>query len=393
MKTDPRAFVSLKTSALVLLGLAGLTGITGCARSGGSGPAAPAVPVQTAVAVQRDVPRRVEAIGNVQALRTVSVKSQVDGIIAEVNFKEGQEVKAGDLLVSLDRRPFENSLLIARADLANARAMADQAQADLDRYKQLDRQAVVSKEEYVQYVTKAETAKAQVQAKEAAVANAELQLGYTEIRASIAGRAGQRLLHEGALVKANDNSFTLVTINQVAPVAVTYAVPERALDEIRAAFTAGRATVAVTERTSGLTRENGRLEFIDNTVDPTTGMVTLKAVFPNDDDALWPGRFVYVVTQVGLDPAAIVVPSTAVQNSQNGSTVYVVKSDATVELRTVKVARTDGDNTLVAEGLKPGETVVTDGQLRLLPGMKVEAHLISGAPVAAAAPAVAPKKS
>ena len=246
MKTDPRAFVSLKTSALVLLGLAGLTGITGCARSGGSGPAAPAVPVQTAVAVQRDVPRRVEAIGNVQALRTVSVKSQVDGIIAEVNFKEGQEVKAGDLLVSLDRRPFENSLLIARADLANARAMADQAQADLDRYKQLDRQAVVSKEEYVQYVTKAETAKAQVQAKEAAVANAELQLGYTEIRASIAGRAGQRLLHEGALVKANDNSFTLVTINQVAPVAVTYAVPERALDEIRAAFTAGRATVAVT---------------------------------------------------------------------------------------------------------------------------------------------------
>ena len=122
-------------------------------------------------------------------------------------------------------------------------------------------------------------------------------------------------------------------------------------------------------------------------------MVTLKAVFPNDDDALWPGRFVYVVTQVGLDPAAIVVPSTAVQNSQNGSTVYVVKSDATVELRTVKVARTDGDNTLVAEGLKPGETVVTDGQLRLLPGMKVEAHLISGAPVAAAAPAVAPKKS
>lgn len=385
--------LALKSAVLSLLGGALLWSAAGCSRSGSAAPAAPVVPVQTAVAVQRDVPRRVEAIGNVQALRSVSVKSQVDGIIAEVNFQEGQELKAGDLLVSLDRRPFENSLLIARADLANARAMAAQAQADLDRYQQLDRQAVVSKEEYVQYVTKAETAKAQVQAKEAAVSNAELLLGYTTIRAPIAGRAGQRLLHEGALVKANDNSFTLVTINQVAPVAVTYAVPERALNEIRAAFAAGRATVTVTERTSGTTRENGRLEFIDNTIDPTTGMVTLKAVFPNEDDALWPGRFVYVVTMVGVDAGAIVVPSTAVQNSQSGSTVYVVKADATVELRTVKVARTDGDNTLLAEGIKPGETVVTDGQLRLLPGMKVEAHRISGQPVTADAPAAAPKNS
>jgi multidrug efflux system membrane fusion protein len=361
----------------------------GCGKgSGARVMSAPAVPVQTAVAVQQDVPRRVESIGSVQALRTVSVKSQVDGIIAQVNFQEGDEVKAGDLLVTLDRRPFENGLLIARADLANARAMADQAQADLDRYRQLDRQAVVSKEEYVQYVTKAETAKAQVQAKEAAVANAELLLGYTEIRASINGRTGQRLLHEGALVKANDNNSTIVTINQLAPIAVSYAVPEQALNEIRAAFNAGRATVSVTERNTGLTRQNGRLEFIDNTVDPTTGMVTLKAVFPNEDAALWPGRFVYVVTQVGMDAGAIVVPSTAVLNSQNGSTVYVVKADATVELRPVKVARTAGDNTLLSDGIKPGETVVTDGQLRLVPGTKVEARELSGAPVAASGKAV-----
>jgi len=392
MKTDPRA--SLLKFAVSLLGVAVLLPAAGCTRSASGGAAAAAaIPVQTAVAVQQDVPRRIEAIGNVQALRTVSVKSQVDGIIAQVNFKEGDEVKEGDLLVTLDRRPFENSLLIARADLANARAMADQAQADLDRYKQLDRQAVVSKEEYIQYVTKAETAKAEVQAKEAAVANAELQLGYTEIRASIPGRAGQRLLHEGALVKANDNSFTIVTINQLSPVDVAFAVPERSLDEIRAAFTAGRATVTVTERNTGLTRDNGRLEFIDNTVDPTTGMVTLKAVFPNDDAALWPGRFVYVVTQVGIDPGAIVVPSTAVQNSQNGSTVFVVKADQTVELRYVKVVRTAGDSTLLADGVKAGETVVTDGQLRLLPGVKVEAHLLSGAPVAEDAKTTAPKKS
>jgi len=393
MKTDLRILES--KLAVPLLGAALLLGAAGCGRSGGGRTAAaPAVPVQTAVALQQDVPRRVEAIGNVQALRTVSVKSQVDGIIAAVNFKEGDDVKAGDLLVTLDRRPLENSLLIARADLANARAMADQAQADLDRYRQLDRQAVVSKEEYVQYVTKAETAKAQVQAKEAAVANAVLLLGYTEIRAPIAGRTGQRLLHEGALVKANDNNFTLVTLNQLTPIAVAYAVPERSLDEIRAAFAAGRASVKVTERNTGLTRENGQLEFIDNTVDPTTGMVTLKAVFANDDDALWPGRFVSVVTQVGMDVGAVVVPSTAVQNSQNGSTIYVVKADQTVELRAVKVARTAGDTTLVADGLKAGETVVTDGQLRLLPDMKVEARQISGAPVAGdSAPAAPPKKS
>jgi multidrug efflux system membrane fusion protein len=382
MKTDPRA--CLRKFAAPLLGALALLAAAGCGRPAGSRAAAPAVPVQTAVAVQQDVPRRVEAIGNVQALRTVNVKSQVDGIIAQLNFTEGNEVKAGDLLVTLDRRPLENSLLIARADLANARATATQAQADLDRYQQLDRQAVVSKEEYVQYVTKAETAKAQVQAKEAAVANAELLLGYTEIRAPIGGRTGQRLLHEGALVKANDNSFTLVTINQLTPIAITYAVPEGALDEIRAAFTASRATVTVTERNTGLTRSNGRLEFIDNTVDPTTGMVTLKAVFPNDDNALWPGRFVYVVTQVGVDVGAIVVPSTAVQNSQGGSTVYVVKPDQTVELRNVKVARTAGDNTLLAAGVKAGETVVTDGQLRLLPGVTVEAHQLTGAPGAPA---------
>ena len=370
-----------------------LLAAAGCTRSANrGGGAAPAVPVQTAVAVKRDVPRQVESIGTVQAQRTVSVKSQVDGVIAQVNFKEGDDVKVGDLLVSLDRRPFENSLRSAQADLANARAMADQAKADLDRYQRLDQQAVVSKEEYVQYLTKAETSAAQVQAKEAAVANAELQLGYTEIRAPIPGRTGQRLLHEGALVKANDNNFTLVTINQLAPVAVTYAVPERALDEIRAAFAAGRATVTATERNSGQKRENGRLAFIDNTIDPTTGMVTLKAIFPNEDIAFWPGQFVYVVTQVGVDEDAVVVPSTAVQNSQSGATVYVLKGDSTVELRTVKVTRPAGDITLLGGGIQPGETVVTDGQLRLLPGMKAEARQPSGAPVGDNA-AAAPRKS
>ena len=357
----------------IISAVAGLIVATGCGRAAaGKTAAAPAVPVQTAVAVQQDVPRRIESIGTVQALRTVAIKSQVDGIIAEVHFREGNNVQAGDLLVTLDRRPFENSLRIARADLVNAQAEAARAQADANRYTRLDQQDAISKEQFAQLTTRAETTRALAQAKEAAVANAELQLGYSQIRAPIAGRTGQLLLHEGALVKANDNTFTVVTINQLAPVAVAYAVPERSLEEIRAAFAAGTATVTATDRTTGLVHADGRLDFIDNTVDPTTGMLTLKAVFPNDDQALWPGRFVYVVTQVGVDTGAIVVPSTAVQNSQNGSTVYVLKADRTVELRTVKVARTAGDNTLLAAGIKAGETVVTDGQIRLLPGMKAE---------------------
>ncbi len=372
--------LSLLITATALLILAPGCGGNSAAKSAGG---VPAVPVQVAVAVQQDVPRRVESIGTVQALRSVSVKSQVDGIISQIHFKEGDDVKVGDSLITLDRRPFENAVLQARAALANARAQDTQAKADAERYAHLDQQSAISKEAYAQYLTKAESTTAEVQSREAALANAELQLGYSEINAPISGRTGQRLLHEGALVKANDNNFALVTINQLAPASVAYAVPDRALDEIREALGAGRVTVAVTDRTTGIKRENGELAFIDNTIDPSTGMITLKAVFPNDDKALWPGRFVYVVTQTGVDAQAIVVPSTAVQNSQTGATIYVLKPDQTVELRTVKIMRTAGDTTLLASGVKAGETVVTDGQLRLLPGMKAEPRAPSGAPLIA----------
>lgn len=341
--------------------------------------AAPVVPVQTAVAERRDMPRAIESVGTIQALRAVAVKSQVDGMIAQVHFSEGGEVKAGDLLVTLDRRPFENSLRIARADLANAKAEAARAAADADRYARLDQQEAISKELFAQLTTKAETTRAQVQAKEAAVANAELLLGYTEIRAPISGRTGQRLLHEGALVKANDVNSSVVAINQLNPVAVAYGVPENALSEIRAALAAGRARVTVTERGSGLRRSDGRLRFVDNTVDATTGMIILKAEFDNADQAMWPGRFVTVVTQTGVDQAATVVPATAVQTSQNGTTSFVVKADQTVELRTVTVARMSGEFALLASGVQPGETVVTDGQLRLLPGVKVQPKTLAAA--------------
>jgi multidrug efflux system membrane fusion protein len=375
--------ISLRLSLSAPLAFA-LAALGGCSRDPDAKTAAlPPVPVQVATALQQDVPRAIESIGSVQSLRTVAIKSQVDGIIAEFHFREGDDVKAGDLLVTLDRRPFENGLRIARADLVNARAEAAAAEADAERYTHLDQKDAISKEQLTQILTKAETTKAQVLSKEAAVANAELLLGYAEIRAPIAGRTGQLMLHEGALVKANDSGSSIVTINQLSPVAVAYAVPESSLDEIRAAVAAQRVNVAVSERTSGLKRDNGRLEFVDNTVDNATGMIMLKAVFANEDYALWPGRFVNVRTEVGVDRNAIVVPATAVQTSQSGSAIYVLKPDRTVELRTVKLVRTAGDSVLVAEGIKAGETVVTDGQLRLVPGARAEPTNLAAAPAAA----------
>ncbi|HVS51793.1 MAG TPA: efflux RND transporter periplasmic adaptor subunit [Opitutaceae bacterium] len=352
-----------------------------CSRSGGATNKAaglPPVPVQTAIAVQQDVPRIVEAVGAVQALRTVAVKSQVDGMIAEIHFGEGDEVKAGDLLVSLDRRPFENSVRIARADLANARAEAAKADADLERYTHLDQQAAISKEQFAELQTKDLTSHALVQAKEAAVANAELQLSYAEIRAPIAGRTGQLILHEGALVKANDVNQSIVTLNQLAPITAAFAVPESTLGAIRAAMAAGTAGVTVIDRNAGVVRTEGKLTFVDNSVDPTTGTITLKATFANEDHALWPGQFVQVQTQLGLDRGAIVVPSSAVQTGQSGAQVFVVKPDQSVDIRAVKVLRTAGDNSLIGEGVHAGETVVTDGQLRLVPGAKVEATTLDG---------------
>jgi multidrug efflux system membrane fusion protein len=351
---------------------------------------APAVPVQTAVVEQRDVPRLVESVGVIQALRTVAVKSQVDGMIAQIHFREGDELKTGDLMITLDRRPFENSLRIARADLANARAEAVRAAADVERYQQLTAQDAISKEQFAQLSTKAETTRALVQAKEAAVANAELLLSYTEIRAPITGHTGQLLLHEGALVKANDAAQSIVTLNQIAPVAAAFAVPENSLGAIRTAMAEASATVTVTDKVSGLARTDGKLSFVDNSVDATTGTITLKAVFANADAKLWPGQFVQVQTRIGLDRGALVVPASAVQTSQSGSSIYVVKSDQHVELRPVKVLRAAGDLLLLSEGVRAGETVVTDGQLRLVPGALIQPKSL---PAPAPAAKVNPAKS
>ncbi|MDE3083872.1 MAG: efflux RND transporter periplasmic adaptor subunit [Verrucomicrobiota bacterium] len=318
------------------------------------------------------------SVGTVQSLRTVAVKSQVDGIIQKVHFKEGDEVKAGDPLVTLDRRPFENNVRIAEADLATARAQAEHAVADVERYKVLDAQSMVSKDTYTQFVVTAESAKATVQAREAALANAQLQLSYATITAPIDGRTGQLQLHEGALVKANDAGSQLLTINQLAPIFVAYSVPESYLDRVREALQSGeKIAVTATGTDAASKKSSGTLEFVDNSVDPTTGTILLKALFPNAGRELWPGELVDVETRLGADANAVVVPSPAVQNGQNGPQVFVVKPDKSVELRPVKIGRVAGDLTIITEGVKEGETVVTDGQLRLTSGAKIEERPLS----------------
>jgi multidrug efflux system membrane fusion protein len=340
------------------------------------------------------MPINQSAIGSVQSLRTVTVKSQVDGVIAQINFREGDEVKAGDLLITLDHRPFENNLRSARADLANARAQAAHAQAESERYQRLDQQQAISKEQLAQLLTDAESTAAQVQAREAAVANAELQLSYTEIRAPIGGRTGQLNLHEGALVKANDSGSSLVTINQLAPIAVAYSVPEASLASLRAALTAGAVTVTASPHDGVGTPVEGRLDFIDNSVDAATGTILLKAVFANTDRALWPGQYVDIVTRLGEEANAVLVPAAAVQTGQRGSQVFVVKPDRTVDLRDVQTGRSANGLTVIRSGIKAGETVVTDGQLRLVPGAKVEDRPLTapGESGAAGAGTAAPKQ-
>ncbi|HEU5081241.1 MAG TPA: efflux RND transporter periplasmic adaptor subunit [Opitutaceae bacterium] len=368
-----RRFFPLLASSTV-----GLALVAGCGKAQKHARGPQAVPVQTAQAQKLDVPITSIAIGSVQALRTVAVKSQVDGVIAKINFAEGDEVNAGDLLVTIDPRPFENMLRSAEATLANVKAQLAQAEADAQRYQNLDQQAVVSKEELLQYQTKAESARAAVQSQEAIVQNAKLQLSYTEIRAPISGRTGQLSLHEGALIKANDASQSIVTINQLAPISVAYSVPEATLADIREAISRGSVRVQFVPHSGTLNPSpvEGKLQFIDNTVDPTTGTIVLKALVENKDRRLWPGEFVDVTTYIGEQKGAVVVPSAAVQVGQSGSQVFVVKPDQTVELREVKTGRPFGTRTVVS-GVNAGDVVVTDGQLRLSPGAKVEIKPLS----------------
>jgi multidrug efflux system membrane fusion protein len=332
---------------------------------------APLVPVTVAAVAVQSVPFRVQAIGNVEALSTVSVRARVDGQIVEVNFKEGEEVRKGSVLFRIDPRPYEAAL--RQADATNARDVAarDQAQAQERRYKDLLEKNFVSKDAYAQFRTNADTAAAVAEASKAAVDSARLNLEYCTIRSPIDSYPGKIQIQLGNLVKAND-STALVVLNQVHPIYVSFAVPEQTLPAIRSYMSAGPLTVDARSPNATTSAASGRLIFVDNAVDSTTGTIKLRGQFANKENSLWPGQFVNVSITLYDQRDAVVIPSQAIQNGPNGEYVFVVKPDMTAEMRKIKSDRTEGDNVIVASGLKGGEQVVTRGQLKLTPGARVK---------------------
>jgi multidrug efflux system membrane fusion protein len=356
---------------------------------GGGGP----VPVLTTHAESKQVPVQIPAVGTAEAVSSVQIRAQVTGQLSAIHFSEGQEVTKGQPLFSLDPRPFEAALQQAEAVLARDTATAKNATAQQTRYEDLYKRGLIPRDQYEAQVANAASLQATLAADQAAVETAKLNLQYTHITAPISGRTGTLGIHVGDLVRANDTT-AMVVINQLTPIYVTFSVPGRYLTDIRR-FQAQRPLVIETrgqislppgaqppvpsstapdESDASLTSqplETGKVSFIDNAVDSTTGTIKLKGTFQNADHALWPGLFVQVTLNLTTDPSAIVVPANAVQASQNGQYVYVVKADKTVELRDVTVERQQGDQMVIARGLKAGEEVVTDGQLRLTPGARV----------------------
>lgn len=337
-------------------------------KKGARGPAA--IPVAVTPALQQSVPVRQQAIGNVEPFATVGVKARVDGQLVAVNFREGQEVRRGDILFRIDARPFEAALRQAEANALRDTAARDQARSQSERYKELLQKNFVSKEAYAQIATNAQVAEANAKASQAALENARLNLAYCTISAPIDGYAGKLLLQVGNLVKANDAN-PLVVINQVQPIYVSFAVPEQALGEIRARLAGGPLVVEAFPSGEARMLAAGRLVFVDNAVDPTTGTIRLRGEFDNADKALWPGQFVNVSLRLREQPDAIVVPARALQTGPAGQYVYVVRPDLTAEMRAVTVERTEGEQAVV-KGIARDERVVTRGALRLAPGARVE---------------------
>lgn len=330
-----------------------------------------AVPVSVATVMQKDVPVRVVAIGNVEPSTSVALKARVDGQIVAVKFKEGQEVRKGEILFQIDARPFAAALKQAEANALRDAAARDQARSQERRYKELLEKSFVSKEAYAQFATNAQTAEASAKASEAARESARLNFEYCTIAAPIDGFVGKVLLQVGNMVKANDVN-SLVVINQVRPVYVSFAVPEQTLADIRRYMAATPLEVVVSSSDARhKPLATGTLVFIDNAVDSSTGTIKLRAGFENRDLALWPGQFVSASLRLYEQKNAIVVPATAVQTGPQGEFVFVFKADATAEARTVTVARSEGDFVVVAAGLRAGEKVVIRGQLRITPGARL----------------------
>jgi membrane fusion protein, multidrug efflux system len=356
-------------AALVLVLTAALASISCSSKTAAVGPDL-AVPVNVAKAVKKTVPIQLSAIGTAEAYSTVSIKGQVNAVLKEVHFKQGDFVKKGDLLFTLDARPFQASLAQAEANLARDKAQADLTIVQAERYKKLYDQGISAKEQYDQMEANAAAQQGSVHADEAAVESAKLQLQYCAIYSPVDGRTGALQVYPGNLVKENDVPI-LVVINEIAPLYEDFSVPEQYLGVIKKYMAGGRLQIEATPY-GDTAAEVGYLTFVDNTVDNTTGTIKLKGTFANTDHRLWPGQFSAVSLRLSEEENATVVPTQAVQTGQSGDFVFVIKPDLTAESRPVKVARTLGTESVIAKGIDPGETVVTDGQLRLIPGIKVQ---------------------
>ncbi len=358
----------------LLIGILGLVILavfsSGCSNEKSKKPVSAPIPITVSTAIQKTVPVQLRAIGNVQAYSTVTVKSKVGGELVRVHFTEGQDVKKGELLFTIDPRPYEAALKQAEANLGRDLAQAKNAQEDARRYEFLIQKGVVARQQYDKFRTDADALEATVLADRAAVENAKIQLGYCSIHSPIDGRTGSLIIQQGNIIKAED--INLVVINQFIPINVAFSVPEQFLPEIKKYMASGKLQVEAFIPMNEERPEKGVITFIDNAVDSNTGTIRLKGTFANREKKLWPGQFVNVVLTLTTEPNAIVVPSQTIQTGQEGQYVFVVKSDLTVESRPVVAGRTVNNETVIQKGLQVNEKVVTDGQLRLYPGAKVE---------------------
>ena len=355
-------------SALILLSLTFSSCTSEKTQASPGGPRI--IPVTVAQADRRDVPVIITAIGNVTPLQTVQVKSMVTAQIMKVHFTVGQDIQKGQLLFTLDPRSFEADLAKAQGQLARDKAAAVNARTSRERFQALLKEGVVAQQQYDEMESNSAQFDAAVQADNAAVEAAKVNLQYTKIYSPIAGRAGDVLVHEGNLIKAND--VAMVVINQISPIYADFSLPEKYLADVKKYLASGTLKVIATLPDSSSPLAQGKVAFIDNAVDRATGTINMKAEFTNQQRSLWPGQFVNINLQLTTEKNATVIPTQAVQNGQQGSFVFVVKSDKTVESRNVDLGPTNDGIVVIHKGVEAGETVVTDGQVRIVPGSTVD---------------------
>jgi multidrug efflux system membrane fusion protein len=334
-------------------------------------PPRPPVPVKVGPAATRTIPLQVKAVGNVEARSTVEIRARVGGELVKVHFQEGQDVRKGAPLFTIDPASYQIALRQAEARLTKDQALAVSAREKERRYQTLTSEGLISRQDYDLIKAEAESLEASVAADRAAVEDAHLQLAWSRIHSPLDGRTGSLMVHVGDLITAN-GSQPLLVIHQVEPIDVSFTVPEKELSRVRSALNAGQLPVSALLPGEENQPETGELTFVDNAVDTKTGTIRLKASFANTSRRLWPGQFVTVLLTLASFDNATVVPAAAVQTGQNGTFVFVARADGTAELRQVKTGITFKDVTVISEGVKPGETVVTDGHLRLYPDAKLD---------------------